>query len=307
MHPHWLNQFFNVTVLSLADGFAWPRFWEPSGASFWSSHDSLLIAGANILVELGLGKDLRVSPKVVRQMPSSSSLVDVCVTPGLHGDELWVATGDSKFSLFVTSGNVLQGSLDALTEAHELFDLSRAAEHTSMHRHTLDCRGASEGGSSVHLWLSANESPWPIIIGAGVNSDSLLNDTGAKSTTCSSASQWPTAWLLTDPDLAHVLQGTSARLPQGVVVESIAIVGANLLLLLSVLDSSDPLVGQAPSQVLAWVDAAGALGWWRKVAQTSRGSHAWRALAVDTQTRRIFLVSAGPDPQVAFSEMPSDW
>lgn len=122
-------------------------------------------------------------------------------------------------------------------------------------------------------------------------------------------------------EFAEVLShqgGAARRVPQGIVVDGVAIVGINLLLLLSSTSLDRPAVVESPAQLLVLVGAAGDVRWWRKlkpsyavnsqqVSTKGDGSQPWRTLSVDQVSRRIFLVSTGSEPRVGVVKMPTAW
>jgi len=252
----------------------------------------------------------------------------VCVMLGPLGDELWMATGGAKFSLYAASANSsLQGeSVTPVLDAGELFDPSPVAERASFHRHVLDCRRVAGEASTAQLWLSANEARWPVVMSAAATAVHLYNNTGSG---LSGVSRWPTAWLLGETSIVMALMcgrascSAESAAPKGIVVDGIASLDSSMLLLLSArVDEAE--VVRLRHQVLALVDDLGQLKWWRKLPPaasmklgTDRVSHveasedvesqAWRTIALDTIARRVFFVSAGPEPQVALLDMPSEW
>jgi hypothetical protein len=281
------------------------------------SQSSLVIAGGNLLVEVNVGEDRRLRPRVAHQVDSLSMLIDVCTMPSILGDKLLVTTEDGKVLLLNASGTSLPESVDTFTEVATLLHVSGAARQSNSRRYALDC---TVEGSSAKLWLSENESPWPIMVGTTVGSNQLSNASGVVAV-AGGALQWPTAWLLAERSIAEVLshqEGAARRVPQGIVVDGVAIVGINLLLLLSSTSLDRPAVVEAPAQLLVLVGAAGDVRWWRKLkpsyAVTSQqastegdGSQPWRTLSVDQVSRRIFLVSTGSEPRVGVVKMPTAW
>lgn len=315
----------NLTMLPLAHGASWPPFWEPSGATFWMNHSSLVVVGGGLLVEVGLDRDLRPRPGAVQQLASQSMIADVCVMPGPLGDELWIASGDDKLSLLTASvnGSLQEAVLSPVLDASGLSDSHSAAKHASFGRRVLDCQSVHGAVLSSHLWLCSNEFSWPAITTAAISLAHLPSDTVLGVSTLGVASQFPTAWLLEEPDLTAALIGnrasgdSAAVFLQGITVDGIARVDNQLLLLFTVAVSDEAGVGATSPQFFALVDDLGKVKWWRKVLPAYPGpsgvdsdhyvgSQSWRAMVVDTLRRRVFVVSVGPDPKVAFMDMPAD-
>lgn len=331
--------------LALAWGTTWPAFWEPTGATWWPRRRELLLVGGMNLVELhvdGLpGRNQGPSLSVPRQLTEMSSLADVCVVSNeaaddSGGDNIWLASTDSGFTIFRADevATVERGGL----VAKHLFphpesapgrgsDTSALPVGVSRVIRAMACSHAwgSETESTAkatHLWLAANEGPWPTVIGAKAG---LANRSTATAPSVlrwtDAVYRWPVQWLVADRAIANVFVGgshagtRSAALAGGVTVESIEAIAADGLLML-LTSTGDGSIGQRKlQQLLVAVSSSGHVRKWWIVAPPGGIEHTpaatlgvgrWIAVAVDLAGRRLFLVAGGPRPIVSTVPLP-DW
>mmetsp|Transcript_61684 Transcript_61684/g.198728 ORF Transcript_61684/g.198728 Transcript_61684/m.198728 type:complete len:1023 (+) Transcript_61684:81-3149(+) len=322
-----LPSILNIATLGLAHGTRWPAFWSPVAGAWLQQQQVLVLTDGRDAIEAAIevnttGSDAAshcdlIRPLRLRRLTGHvMDLGGVCIVQGAESAIPLFFAVDKALRLRALSVGSDIGSGDGPRQDRSSSSL-RAALYMEALQPRVGCHSASvapvreQGG--LELWLASGQEAWPTLSGARLlhgscngASSSLRKASMSRAPACqlNVTRRWPTEWLLYD-------QGVRAALGDvhGVSVDGITILHQGRLLLLlscwvsaayhTAVQASAAMQAREPSaQLLVILSSQGLLQRWWPL--SSRGAHGkWRALAADEAKGRLFLVSSGPELQVA--------
>lgn len=311
------KQLEQLTVSSLpnAEGRAWPDFWAPTRATWLSQQDSLVLAGNGQIVEVVLapcnkgkvGGECIHPVRFHRTLDILEEIGAVCAADGTR-KTAWVIR-DKSLQMHA-SGISPSGALATGVQQVVMQRNTTLSANKMQGQKVVGCLATGSGAVEVML---AGGDDLQVLTTVEMNlQDCAESKHNQDNCWPKIRRKWRSQWLLADKLVAATLQSlSSGRPPSSTTHPRIDIIGGadwparGLVLLLTIHPNTEE---DSKRQMLALLSTAGHALRCSVLPVSSHSSSGgiWATFAVDVGSRRLFLVSAGPEPEVAEVQL-TDW